>query len=90
MTKMTLNIKGISFDPNLSHDMGFSFHSIIYLVSAFIYILLGCIWFFHAKRHRTILKGIPLFSALSILVVTLIFEKIITAVSIIVLEMDGA
>ena len=79
----------ISFDPNLSYDIGFSFHSIIYLSFTLLYIFLGLAWFFHSKRHRSLQKGLPLFSALTLMLMTFFSEKLVTGISILVIELDG-
>ncbi|KAJ3306868.1 hypothetical protein HDV03_003905 [Kappamyces sp. JEL0829] len=69
------------------YDAGLSYHALIYLIPAGFYLLLGIIWGIHAKRSYAIMRGLPLFSALSIILATMLFEKIITAVSIIVIEL---
>ena len=72
----------------MSSDSSLSYHIYLYSLASSCYFLLGLGWFYHTSHRASITKGIPMFSALSLLLMTAFSDKLIRAISVVVIELD--
>jgi hypothetical protein len=76
----------ISPNPNLSYNLGITFHSIIYLISSISYSLIFLVWFTHIFRNRIECYKIPLFRGIQLFIITKILEKLSSMVAVVTFE----
>lgn len=78
----------VVFDPYLGYQNGLSVHSFLFFGSAFLYLVFGLAVTVHTQRNVVIAKGNHLYTALCLLLLTIFFEKLMSGVSVIVIELN--